>query len=73
MLWQSSTFCANEVHILATGSDRKVHYFDALDGTKIREIDAAEEGDVNCITYHPSSPLFCTGQQRAAASVLLSC
>ncbi|CDJ56454.1 WD domain, G-beta repeat-containing protein, putative [Eimeria maxima] len=58
---RSATYCADEVHIVATGSDRKVHYFDALDGTKIRDFEVAEEGDVNCITYHPKSNLVCTG------------
>ncbi|CDJ48002.1 WD domain, G-beta repeat-containing protein, putative [Eimeria brunetti] len=58
---QSATYCADEVHILATGSDRKVHYFDALDGTKIREFEVADEGDVHCITYDPKASVVCTG------------
>ncbi|CDI87262.1 WD domain, G-beta repeat-containing protein, putative [Eimeria praecox] len=60
-IFRSATYCADEVHIVATGSDRKVHYFDALDGTKIREFEVAEEGDVHCITYHPKANLVCTG------------
>ncbi|KAL8439253.1 hypothetical protein Efla_005730 [Eimeria flavescens] len=60
-IFKSATYCAEEVNILATGSDHKVHYFDALDGTKTREIEAADEGDINCIAFHPSSPIICTG------------
>ncbi|KAL8451311.1 hypothetical protein Emag_002816 [Eimeria magna] len=57
----SASYCAEEVNILATGSDHKVHYFDAIDGTKIRELEAAEEGDINCVAFHPAFSLFCTG------------
>ncbi|KAL8436887.1 hypothetical protein ACSSS7_001389 [Eimeria intestinalis] len=60
-IFRSATYCAEEVNILATGSDHKVHYFDAIDGSKIREIGTAEEGDINCIVFHPTSSLFCTG------------
>lgn len=59
---QSATYCADEVHILATGSDRKIHYFDALDGTKIRDFEVAEDGDVHCISYQPKDHLVCTGK-----------
>ncbi|CDJ33780.1 WD domain, G-beta repeat-containing protein, putative [Eimeria mitis] len=60
-IFRSATYCADEVHIVATGSDRKVHYFDALDGTKIRDFEVADEGDVHCITYHTKASLVCTG------------
>ncbi|CDJ37466.1 WD domain, G-beta repeat-containing protein, putative [Eimeria tenella] len=60
-IFRSATYCADEVHILATGSDRKVHYFDALDGTKIRDFEVADDGDVHCISYQPKDHLVCTG------------
>ncbi|KAL8272254.1 hypothetical protein Esti_003810 [Eimeria stiedai] len=60
-IFRSATYCTEEVNILATGSDHKVHYFDAIDGANIREIEAADKGDINCIAFHPTFSLFCTG------------
>lgn len=61
---QCFSYFFDEVHMLATGGDRKVHYFDAIDGSKIREIEAAEQGEINCIDLHPQVPYFCTGKYR---------
>ncbi|CDI80589.1 WD domain, G-beta repeat-containing protein, putative [Eimeria acervulina] len=48
-IFRSATYCADEVHIVATGSDRKVHYFDALDGGDDRFLRLWEYDSGNCI------------------------
>lgn len=60
------------MHILATGSDRKVHYFDALDGTKIRDFEVADDGDVHCISYQPKDHLVCTGKSTFSSALRLN-
>lgn len=48
----------DESQILTTGTDRKVTYWDAVDGVEIRMIDGSLEGEVNTLSMTKSGEFF---------------
>lgn len=49
------------VQILTGGSDRKVCYWEILDGSLVREIEASTSGAINTLDISPSGEFFVTG------------
>ena len=47
--------------IITSGTDRKLGYWDALDGSQIREIDASMTGEVNGMDISPDGEEVVTG------------
>lgn len=49
------------VQILTGGSDGKVSYWEVLDGSLVRELEASSSGAINALDISPDGALFVTG------------
>lgn len=50
-----------EHQVLTTGTDRKVSYWETLDGSTIRELDGSLSGSVNAIDISADGAYFVSG------------
>lgn len=57
----SVQFTPNNVQILTCGSDRKIGYWETLDGSLVREVEGTSVGSVNCIDISADGCYFVTG------------
>lgn len=53
-------FFPSAVQILATGTDRKISYWEVYDGSLVREVDASAKSCVNCLSINKSGEIFVT-------------
>ncbi|EPT29350.1 flagellar associated protein [Toxoplasma gondii ME49] len=60
-IFKSIVYHPDEIQLLATGSDRKVHFLDTYDGGKIRDIEASDKGETNCVAITKDGNYFCSG------------
>lgn len=60
-LFMAVNYYPTGVQILTTGTDRKVSYWEVLDGTLIRDVDGSPSGAVNTIDINVSGEQFATG------------
>lgn len=49
------------VQIITGGSDRKISYWEVLDGTLVRELDASRSGAINAVDISPDGDTFISG------------
>lgn len=49
------------VQIMTAGSDRKVAYWEVLDGSLVRELEGSSSGAINCLDISCNGTLFVTG------------
>lgn len=49
------------VQILTGGSDGKISYWEVLDGSLVRELEASSAGAINSLDISPDGVLFVTG------------
>lgn len=49
------------VQILTGGSDRKVAYWEVLDGSLVRELEGSPTGSINTLDVSPNGNYFVTG------------
>lgn len=54
-------FYPTGVQVLATGTDRKVSYWEVFDGSLVRDIDASDKGCINCLAINSTGETFITG------------
>lgn len=54
-------FTPNCVQILTGGTDRKICYWEVLDGTKVRELEGSRSGSINSIDISADGKNFVTG------------
>lgn len=54
-------FFPTGVQVLATGTDRKVSYWEVFDGSLVRDIDASDKGCINCLSINSTGETFITG------------
>ncbi|XP_014217506.1 cilia- and flagella-associated protein 52-like [Copidosoma floridanum] len=60
-MYMSACFSTNGVQILTCGTDRKIAYWETLDGSMIRELEGSGAGALNCIDVSPDGQYFVTG------------
>jgi WD40 repeat protein len=60
-MYMSARFSPNGVQILTCGTDRKITYWETLDGSMIRELEGSGTGALNCIDITPDGKYFVTG------------
>lgn len=54
-------YTPNCVQILTGGTDRKICYWEVLDGSKVRELDGSRSGSINSIDISKDGKYFVTG------------
>lgn len=57
----SSRYYPSGVQILTGGSDRKVAYWEVLDGSLVRELEGSPTGTINTLDISPDGEYFATG------------
>ena len=57
-MFKQLVFHPDESQILTTGTDRKITYWDAIDGIEIRMIDGSLEGEINSLSMAKSGEYF---------------
>lgn len=60
-MYMSARFSPNGVQILTCGTDRKITYWETLDGSMIRELEGSGAGALNTIDISPDGQYFVTG------------
>lgn len=50
-----------DVQILTGGSDRKLSYWEVLDGTLVREVEGSTSGAINALDISEEGSVFVTG------------
>ena len=59
----------NMCHIITSGTDRKISYWETLDGSLIRELDGAITGAVLAMDISPDGNFFVTGGEEKLVKV----
>ncbi|CUG89220.1 WD40 repeat-containing protein, putative [Bodo saltans] len=59
--FKSASYFFDESQLLTSGSDRKVTYWDAVDCSAIREIEASKTGEINGLDISADGTFFATG------------
>lgn len=54
-------FFPTAVQILATGTDRKISYWEVFDGSLVRHIDGSLKGCINWLSINSSGEMFVSG------------
>ena len=60
-MYMAACFSPNNVQVLTCGTDRKIGYWETLDGSLIRELEGSGVGAINCIDISPDCQYFVTG------------
>lgn len=60
-LFMSVRYFPSGVQILTAGSDRKLAYWEVLDGSVVRELEGSPTGTINSIDISPDGGLFVSG------------
>eukprot|EP00049_Salpingoeca_infusionum_P018411 m.357122 g.357122 ORF g.357122 m.357122 type:complete len:610 (-) comp17718_c0_seq1:256-2085(-) len=63
-------FRPDEAQLLSCGSDRKVHYWEAFDGSLIRELEMSASGALLALDISPDGSVFVTGGQDKLLKVV---
>ena len=59
-LFQCVAYHPEEYHIITGGSDRKIAYWEAVNGTQIRELEASKSGTINGLDIDSAGHHFVT-------------
>lgn len=51
-------FFPTGVQILATGTDRRVSYWEVYDASLVRDVEASKKGSVNCVALNKTGEYF---------------
>lgn len=51
-------FFPTGVQILATGTDRRVSYWEVFDASLVRDVEASKKGPVNCVALNSTGEYF---------------
>ncbi|XP_058791457.1 cilia- and flagella-associated protein 52 [Phymastichus coffea] len=60
-MYMDACFSPNGVQILTCGTDRKITYWETLDGSLVRELEGSGAGALNSIDVSPDGKYFVTG------------
>lgn len=51
-------FYPTGVQVLATGTDRRISYWEVFDASLVREIEGSEKGSINCLSLNTTGEMF---------------
>ncbi|XP_039306086.1 cilia- and flagella-associated protein 52 [Solenopsis invicta] len=60
-MFMMAQFTPDGIQILTCGTDRKIAYWETLDGSLVREIEGSSAGTMNCLDISPDGRRFITG------------
>lgn len=60
-LFQAVCYGPGECQIISCGTDRKVTYYEILDGTPVRSLEASLSGSINAMDITEDGKIFVTG------------
>lgn len=60
-MYMDACFSPNGVQIITCGTDRKITYWETLDGSLIRELEGSAAGPLNSLDVSPDGSHFVTG------------
>eukprot|EP00761_Pharyngomonas_kirbyi_P005249 gb/GECH01005254.1/.p1 GENE.gb/GECH01005254.1/~~gb/GECH01005254.1/.p1 ORF type:complete len:189 (+),score=16.90 gb/GECH01005254.1/:1-567(+) len=63
--FKQAVYLTDESQVLTCGSNKKITYWDAVEGTVIREVEASTEYELNTVDIHPDGQRFvCCGEEK---------
>lgn len=62
-MYMATCFVPNGIQILTCGTDRKIAYWETLDGSLVREIEGSITGTLNTISASYDGQYFLTGSE----------
>ncbi|XP_053987938.1 cilia- and flagella-associated protein 52 isoform X2 [Hylaeus volcanicus] len=60
-MYMATCFVPSGVQVLTCGTDRKIAYWETLDGSLVREVEGSTTGTINAISVSPDGRYFLTG------------
>lgn len=60
-MFKAVCYYPDECQVITVGTDRKIGYWEAYDGTQIRELDGTKSGSINGLDVSPDRMYFVTG------------
>lgn len=68
-MFMMAQFTPDGIQILTCGTDRKIAYWETLDGSLVREVDGSNVGTMNCLDISPDSRCFITGSNDCTIKI----
>ncbi|XP_018044232.1 PREDICTED: cilia- and flagella-associated protein 52 [Atta colombica] len=68
-MFMMAQFTPDGIQILACGTDRKITYWETLDGSLVREIEGSSAGTMNCIDISSDGQYFVTGSNDCTIKI----
>ncbi|XP_070166598.1 cilia- and flagella-associated protein 52 isoform X2 [Polyergus mexicanus] len=68
-MFMMAQFTPDGIQILTCGTDRKIAYWETLDGSLVREIEGSNVGTLNCVDVSPDGRYFVTGSNDCIVKI----
>ncbi|EFN62882.1 WD repeat-containing protein 16 [Camponotus floridanus] len=68
-MFMMAQFTSDDIQILTCGTDRKIAYWETLDGSLVREIEGSNVGTLNCLDISPDGQCFVTGSNDCTVKI----
>ncbi|XP_029176006.1 cilia- and flagella-associated protein 52 [Nylanderia fulva] len=68
-MFMMAQFTLDGIQILTCGTDRKIAYWETLDGSLVREIEGSNVGTLNCMDISPDGRFFVTGSNDCTVKI----
>jgi len=68
-MFMMAQFTPDGIQILTCGTDRKIAYWETLDGSLVREIEGSSVGTINCVDINPDGRRFITGSNDCTVKI----
>ncbi|XP_011641119.1 cilia- and flagella-associated protein 52 [Pogonomyrmex barbatus] len=68
-MFMTAQFTPDGIQILTCGTDRKIAYWETLDGSLVREIEGSSIGTMNCVDISSDGQYFVTGSNDCTVKI----
>lgn len=68
-MYMAARFSTNGVQLLTCGTDRKIAYWEILDGSLVREVEGSNAGALNCLDISSDGQYFVTGSNDCIVKI----
>lgn len=68
-MFMMAQFTPDGIQILTCGTDRKIAYWETLDGSLVRDIEGSSAGTINCVDISPDGRYFVTGSNDCTVKI----
>lgn len=68
-MFMMAQFTPDGIQILTCGTDRKISYWETLDGSLVREIEGSNVGTMNCLDISSDGLCFITGSNDCTVKI----